>query len=166
MNKRKIGVLFLSLLVLLSVLLPGCSFLQEEDHGVSAAQTDYSISDQTDSSPDPDGSYTSKEEVTAYLIAYGTLPSNFITKKEAQALGWGVGDWNLRKVAPGKSIGGDRFGNYEGLLPEGHSYIECDIDYTGGRRGAKRIVYSPDVGIFYTEDHYKSFQCLYEGKLP
>ena len=148
MNKRNIGVLFLSLLLLLSVLLPGCSFLQEEVNGTSAAQTGYTASDQAESLPDPDGSYTSKEEVTAYLIAYGTLPSNYMTKKEAQALGWGVDDWNLRKVAPGKSIGGDHFGNFEGLLPEGHSYIECDIDYSGGRRGAKRIVYSPDVGIF------------------
>ena len=58
-------------------------------------------------------------------------------------------------------IGGDRFGNYEGLLPDG-DYRECDIDTLGkSSRGPKRIVFS-DRAIYYTDDHYKSFRCLYE----
>ena len=61
-------------------------------------------------------------------------------------------------------IGGDRFGNYEGLLPEkdGRTYYECDIDTLGAEtRGVKRIVYSSDGFIYYTEDHYESFELLY-----
>ncbi len=108
-----------------------------------------------------DGEYTSKEEVALYLHTYGHLPSNFITKQEAGDLGWRGG--SLKDYAPGKSIGGSRFGNYEGQLPEktGRQYYECDIDYTGGKRGAKRIIWSDDGLIFYTDDHYKTFEQLY-----
>lgn len=109
------------------------------------------------------GTYTSKEEVAAYLHTYGHLPDNFITKKQAKALGWVSSEGNLGKVAPGKSIGGDYFGNFEGNLPEkkGREYHECDIDSSGGYRGAKRIVFSNDGLIYYTEDHYKTFVLLY-----
>ena len=109
-----------------------------------------------------DGVYTTKEDVALYIYTYGRLPDNFITKKEAQNLGWPGGD--LEPYAPGKCIGGSRFGNYEGLLPEaeGRSYTECDIDTLGAKsRGAKRIVFSNDGLIYYTEDHYESFQLLY-----
>lgn len=111
-------------------------------------------------------SYTSKEEVALYLHLYGALPSNFITKKEAEALGWKKEQGEageLQNVAPGKSIGGDRFGNYEKLLPEkkGRKYFECDINYAKGTRGAERIIYSDDGLIFYTGDHYKTFEQLY-----
>ena len=109
------------------------------------------------------GEYTSKDEVAAYLNEFGHLPDNFITKKEAQALGWESKEGNLDEVAPGKSIGGDYFGNYEEVLPdaEGRTYHECDIDYEGGFRNAKRIVYSDDGLIYYTEDHYETFELLY-----
>lgn len=114
---------------------------------------------------DEDGSYTSKDDVALYLYTYGRLPQNFITKKEAQALGWSGG--SLEPYAPGCCIGGDRFGNYEGLLPEqnGRSYTECDIDTLGKKsRGAKRIVFSNDGLIYYTDDHYDSFTQLYGGE--
>ncbi len=109
------------------------------------------------------GTYTSKEEVAAYLHAFGHLPDNFITKKEAKRLGWVSSEGNLDEVAPGKSIGGDSFGNYEGNLPEesGRKYYECDIDSDGGYRNAKRLVYSDDGLIYYTEDHYETFELLY-----
>ena len=87
---------------------------------------------------------------------------NFITKDEARALGWEGG--GLDKYAKGKCIGGDFFGNYEGLLPKanGRSYTECDIDTLGkDSRGAKRIVFSNDGLIYYTDDHYESFELLY-----
>ena len=107
-----------------------------------------------------DGTYTSKEEVALYIYTYGKLPSNFITKKEAEALGWESREGNLNEVAPGMSIGGDRYGNYEQLLPDG-SYKECDINYHGGYRGDERLVYSEDGDIYYTDDHYGTFTQLY-----
>ncbi len=109
-----------------------------------------------------DGTYTTKEDVALYIHTYGKLPSNFITKREAEALGWTGG--SLEEYAPGKCIGGSRFGNYEGLLPtkQGRTYTECDIDTLGARsRGAKRIVFSNDGLIYYTDDHYRSFTLLY-----
>ena len=109
-----------------------------------------------------DGAYTSKEDVALYIYTYGELPDNFITKKEAEKLGWSGG--SLEPYAPGMSIGGSRFGNYEGLLPEkkGRTYTECDIDTMGAKsRGAKRIVFSNDGLIYYTGDHYESFTLLY-----
>ena len=109
-----------------------------------------------------DGTYTAKDDVALYIYQYGKLPPNFITKKEAEKLGWEGG--SLEPYAPGKCIGGSRFGNYEGLLPEaeGRVYTECDIDTLGKqKRGAKRIVFSNDGLIYYTEDHYESFELLY-----
>lgn len=110
-----------------------------------------------------DGEYTSKEEVALYIHTFNHLPSNFITKKQAKELGW-EGGKDLNKFAPGKSIGGDRFGNREGLLPDkdGRQYYECDIDYTKGKRNAKRIVFSNDGLVYYTEDHYESYELLYQ----
>ncbi len=111
---------------------------------------------------DENGSYTARDDVALYIHTYGKLPQNFITKKEAQALGWSGG--SLEPYAPGKCIGGTRFGNYEGRLPEkdGRTYTECDIDTLGqSSRGAKRIVFSNDGLIYYTEDHYSTFTLLY-----
>lgn len=115
---------------------------------------------------DEDGTYTSRDDVALYLHTYGRLPSNYITKKEAEELGWKKkpgADGQLDAVAPGKSIGGSRFGNYEGQLPDkdGRHYYECDINYDGGNRGAERLVYSDDGLIYYTGDHYKTFELLY-----
>lgn len=114
-----------------------------------------------------DGSYTSRDDVALYIELYGRLPDNFITKKQAKDLGWPGG--SLEPYAPGKCIGGDRFGNYEGILPEkdGRSYTECDIDTLGASsRGAKRIVFSNDGLIYYTDDHYESFTLLYGEETP
>jgi guanyl-specific ribonuclease Sa len=122
-----------------------------------------SSSKSTSSGITEDGSYTSKKEVALYLHTYGHLPNNYITKSEAESLGWDSKKGNLWDVAPGKSIGGSHFGNYEKQLPDakGRKYSECDIDYDGTYRNAKRIIYSNDGLIFYTEDHYKTFEQLY-----
>ena len=112
-----------------------------------------------------DGWYSSKEEVSFYIYTYGELPDNYLTKDEAYALGWDSSKGNLWDVADGMSIGGDKFGNREGLLPKekGRVYYECDIDYEGGYRNGKRIVFSNDGLIYYTEDHYESFEeIIYE----
>ena len=111
---------------------------------------------------DEDGTYNSAEDVSLYLYTYDHLPDNYITKNEARDLGWTGG--SVEQVAPGCAIGGDRFGNREGILPkaEGRQYYECDIDTIGETsRGAKRIVWSDDGLIYYTEDHYESFTLLY-----
>ena len=116
---------------------------------------------------DEAGFYYSAEEVALYLHTYGHLPENFITKSEARELGWEGG--SVEKYAPDCAIGGDKFGNREGLLPEapGRQYYECDIDTLGeNSRGAKRIVYSDDGLIYYTEDHYESFELLYGEESP
>lgn len=128
---------------------------------VYAKQKDGNGQETEEAQIDEDGEYTSKEDVALYIYTYNKLPKNYITKKEAKKLGWEGG--KLEPYAPGKSIGGDRFGNYEGLLPEeeGRSYTECDIDTKGKSRGAKRIVFSNDGLVYYTDDHYESFTLLY-----
>lgn len=112
---------------------------------------------------DPDGVYDSKEDVALYIHLYGRLPNNFVTKNDAERLyGWTGG--SLDRLAPGMCIGGDRFGNREGRLPKktGRYYTECDIDTIGsGGRGSKRIVFSNDGLVYYTEDHYQTFELLY-----
>ena len=109
--------------------------------------------------------YISKEEVALYIKTYHKLPDNYITKDEAESLGWDSDKGNLWEVTDKMSIGGDRFSNREGLLPKSKDiiYYECDIDYEGGYRNAKRIVYSNQWAIYYTGDHYDSFELLYEG---
>ena len=111
---------------------------------------------------DEDGVYSSKEDVALYLYTYNKLPNNYITKKEAKSLGWTGG--GLDDYAYGCCLGGDYFGNNEGLLPSknGRKYYECDIDTLHKKkRGRKRIIYSNDGLIYYTEDHYESFELLY-----
>ena len=174
--KRHTFVFAISTILVLvcAFLLPGC--------GSSSASGSYSGSDSssvvssssdsqenqslvaTQSSIDENGTYNSKDDVALYLHTYGHLPSNYVTKDEAEDAGWKTEGLSLDEACPGKSIGGDRFGNREGKLPKakGRTWYECDIGYTGGRsRGAKRIVYSSDGLIYYTEDHYETFEQLY-----
>jgi len=109
--------------------------------------------------------YSSTEEVALYLYVFQELPPNFITKADARDWGWVSSEGNLWDVAYGMSIGGDRFGNREGLLPDerGRTWYECDVNYEGGFRGGERIVYASDGLIYYTGDHYESFELLYDG---
>lgn len=110
-----------------------------------------------------DGIYSTPDLVAAYIHTFNKLPKNFITKDEAAKLGWVSNKGNLWDVTDEMSIGGDKFGNYEGLLPKknGRQWYECDVNYTGSFRGDERIVYSNDGLIYYTEDHYESFTQLY-----
>ena len=162
--KRKLTALLLLLALLLSLTACGDA-AQTIDAVQQAAQTVQELAAaQEEETPaiEEDGTYTTKEDVARYIHTYGHLPENFITKKQAQALGWEGG--SLEPYAPGKCIGGSRFGNYEGTLPEkdGRTYTECDIDTLGAsKRGAKRIVFSNDGLIYYTEDHYETFELLY-----
>ena len=162
--KRKLTALLLLLALLLSLTACGDA-AQTIDTVQQAAQTVQEIADaQEEETPaiEEDGTYTTKEDVARYIHTYGHLPDNFIAKKQAQALGWEGG--SLEPYAPGKCIGGSRFGNYEGILPEkdGRTYTECDIDTLGAeKRGGKRIVFSNDGLVYYTEDHYETFELLY-----
>ena len=133
----------------------------EASQSTTAVNTEIAEEPQAEALPE-DGTYSSRDDVALYIHTYGHLPGNFITKKEARELGWSGG--SVEDYAPGKCIGGDHFGNYEGLLPEksGRSYTECDIDTLGSSgRGAKRIIFSNDGLIYYTDDHYASFTLLY-----
>lgn len=133
-----------------------------ETEALPEPETEPTQAPETEPAIDEDGWYYSAEDVALYLYTYGHLPGNFITKNEARELGWEGG--SVEEYAPGYAIGGDKFGNREGLLPkaEGRQYYECDIDTNGARsRGAKRIVFSNDGLIYYTDDHYETFTLLY-----
>ncbi len=167
--KKKILYILLTMALAVTVIsFTGCGtapaggssseFGTETEETVSAAPEEGAL-------PDPEGSYTTKEDVALFLEVYDTLPDNFITKKEARAMGWNGG--SLEPYAPGCCIGGDRYGNYEGNLPKGEEYHECDINTMGAdSRGAERLVYAGKNGdvtaVYYTDDHYKSFQQIYE----
>ena len=114
------------------------------------------------------GYYYDLESVVIYIDTYGHLPNNFITKKEAEALGWQGG--SVEKYKKGAAIGGNRFGNYEGKLPNqnGIKYTECDIDTKGSSsRGAKRLIFSSNGKYYYTDDHYETFKeiVIKDGKV-
>ncbi|MCF0146682.1 MAG: ribonuclease [Eubacterium sp.] len=164
---RLLTIVFMLLMVL--ALAAGCGknvsagALTAAAESFQAAPDEKSVSKAAQSDIKEDGEYSSKEEVASYIHKFGKLPSNYITKDEAKALGWNSKEGNLWDVAPGKSIGGDYFGNREGLLPEkeGRDYYECDVNYKGGYRSSERIIYSNDGLIYYTEDHYETFELLY-----
>ena len=141
--------------------------LEPSDSGNSESPQESAAEPSPAADPDPtpipeDGSYTTREDVSLYLVTYGHLPPNFVTKEEAEKAGWNGG--SLEYVLPGKCIGGDRFGNREGQLPKakGRIWWECDINTLGKRsRGAERLVYSNDGLIYYTADHYETYTRLY-----
>ena len=135
----------------------GDSYDQDSDNDSSEQKDQSSGSGEIEEN----GVYTTMEDVALYIHTYGKLPLNFMTKKEAKALGWSGG--SLEDYAPGMCIGGDRFGNYEGILPnvKGRKYFEADCYYTKGKRTAARIVYSSDGHVWYTEDHYVTFTELF-----
>lgn len=143
-------------------LLPGGAQSTAVPQTQSAALTESTQDTAAAAAIDEDGIYDTKDEVALYIHTYGRLPGNYITKAEAEKAGWSGG--SVEKYCPGKCIGGGRFGNYEGLLPDaaGRVWTECDINTLGAAsRGAERIVFSNDGLIYYTPDHYDSFQLLY-----
>jgi len=145
----------LASIVLLTMLVMGCG----KNTNINSSD---SITSKVNEQIEEKGTYTSKEEVALYIHTYKKLPSNFITKQAAMKLGW-KHKGTLDVAVPGKSIGGDKFGNFEGKLPvvAGRIYKECDIDYIKGSRGSKRVIFSNDGNIYYSGDHYKNFEKLY-----
>lgn len=128
--------------------------IQEETSDTEDFQKDAA----NDNIPTYGNNYYDVANVVLYLEVYNELPPNYITKSEAQALGWEGG--SVEKYKEGAAIGGDTFGNREGLLPaaDGRKYTECDIDTHGySSRGSRRLVFSNDGLYFYTSNHYESF---------
>ncbi len=167
MRKAMSAIVALLLAAALCVL-PACGSVSGDSqnggrNGAAAAATSTEGSQQSALAVDEAGSYTSKDEVALYIHEYGHLPSNYITKTKAKKAGWVASEGNLQEVCPGKSIGGSQYYDYDGQLPsaKGRTWTECDIDYKGGTRGAKRIVFSNDGLVFYTPDHYETFEQLY-----
>ena len=184
-NKMK-QLLFFLFTAIFSLFILGCSNITDINEEIDRSTTDVyfdayvdgesaqtltpTITSKPSATPTPtpepaieeDGWYYSKEEVALYIHTYGRLPENYLTKAEAKELGWTGG--TVENYKEGAAIGGDRFGNREGLLPkkDGRQYYECDIDTKGkGSRGTRRIVFSNDGLIYYTHDHYESFELLY-----
>lgn len=155
-KKASVWILIVLVMLASALLLASCESGQSENGENEQSEESSGSSDQRVAE---DGTYDQKEDVAEYLSIYKKLPKNYIKKKEAKKLGWSGG--SVERVAPGKVIGGDHFGNYEKKLPDkkGRSYYECDIDTLGKtKRGPKRIIYSDDGLIYYTGDHYKSFE--------
>lgn len=118
------------------------------------------------------GEYTTKDSVAAYLCKFDKLPSNYVGKNEGKDLyetstGNTFSKWNFNPwTTIGVMIGGDDFNNYASdpdyyheNLPEG-SYSEADVDYSGSNRGTKRLIYQSGCIIYYTADHYETFDLL------
>lgn len=167
---QKISTVFILLLVLIGLF--GCAATnkttanKQQDNQVETTKSDDKKTDSgQNEEPKSKKIINDFQGVADYIHKNGTLPENFITKAQADKLGWKPGD-DLDKVAPGKSIGGDIFKNAEKSLPDAANRIwhECDINYNGGHRGDDRILYSNDGLIYSTSDHYKTFKVLYKGK--
>ena len=180
--KRRITAL-IALLIAGLLVLTGCSELLEAAGGTPTEYLELAEAEPTKApektpdltetpteAPTPEpaaaGPIIEPQAIADYIFEHGELPDNFITKKEAQALGWDSSVNYVSDVAPGKSIGGDYFGNYEGRLPKakGRKFYECDCNYTGGKRGAERVIYSNDGHVWYTNDHYETFTELFLSK--
>ena len=167
---RRLMALLMALLLALSAvtaavaedwrdLLRGLYGLSDDYDGGDAAYEDDGSQEAALTPEDFELPVTDPQQIVNYLALFGELPENFITKKEAKALGWDSRYNYVGEVAPGKSIGGDRFGNYEGQLPEekGRTWYECDANYRGRKRGAERVLFSSDGLYYYTDDHYQTF---------
>ncbi|WP_228408916.1 ribonuclease domain-containing protein [Chryseobacterium sp. JV274] len=101
---------------------------------------------------------TEEKTVISYVKQNHQLPDYYITKNEARKQGWNPSKGNLCDVLPGKAIGGDKFGNREGRLPDGERYFEADVNYHCGGRNADRIIYTQNGEVYLTKNHYKSFE--------
>lgn len=140
---KKYLLIFLTTIIMLT----GCSQITEDNYNINSAieETQY---------------YYNLDDVVNYIDEYDRLPLNYITKREAQKLGWDNKKGNLWEVKERAVIGGDKFHNREKKLPQDKNtqYYEADINYNGGYRGAERLIYTKDGDYYYTKDHYKSFK--------
>ncbi|AZA84868.1 ribonuclease N [Chryseobacterium lactis] len=101
---------------------------------------------------------TEEKTVISYVKQNHRLPDYYITKNEARKQGWNPSKGNLCDALPGKAIGGDKFGNREGRLPDGEKYFEADVNYHCGSRQTDRIIFTRNGDVYLTKNHYKSFE--------
>lgn len=157
MHTKLAGLIACALALLLAFVTAGCSTLDgataDEPAGVSLSA----------GSVDESGEYSDRDSVALYIHEFGHLPANFVSKTKARAAGWVNTEGNLWDVLPGKSIGGSEFHDDENALPDaaGRRWTECDVNYSGGYRGPERIVFSNDGLVYYTPDHYNTFERLF-----
>ena len=165
--RRLLGLLLAALLALSALTVAAAEDWRDllrglyglEDAGTEEQTEVYSEDEDEQTEVEFELPVTDPQQIVNYLSIYGELPENFITKAEARDLGWDSRYNYVGEVAPGKSIGGDRFGNYEGQLPDrkGRKWFECDANYKGKKRGAQRVLFSNDGLYYYTDDHYQTF---------
>lgn len=174
MKRTATGFFVLALLLsVLALTCTGCDSLTKSEAEDILSQID-ALTGDTEPTPAPtdtpaepavfrDEYYYDLTHVVLYIDTYDCLPENYITKSEARALGWSGGSVEIYKE--GAAIGGDTFGNHEGLLPKGITYTECDLDTNGAdSRGPCRLVFGKEDGeyrYYCTEDHYSSFSEVY-----
>lgn len=153
------------LVMLLIVGLTGCVDVNFNEDQVISVESSEEITNPNEKEKlgeniEKDKPYYKMEDVAAYIHFYNKLPKNYLTKKQAKSLGWIPKEGNLWDVTDKGVIGGDHFGNFEQSLPKA-SYNEADVNYNGGARGPERLVYDKDGNIFYTKDHYETFERIY-----
>ena len=172
MKKLKLSFAFLFSAFLVACSTPTVSS-DDSDEQSSSSEKQSSSSIATKSiykAVEESGLYTTKDSVAAYLCKFDKLPSNYVGKNEGMSLfesktGNTFEKWNFNPwTTLGVMIGGDVFDNREGLLPSG-SYHEADVDYSAKNRGTKRLIYQSDCVIYYTADHYETFNKL-EVEVP
>lgn len=159
---KLINTIIISLILIFG--LGGCDYrninLEDTNPLVSSDFKDQKSDNSLTENIKEDESYYRMEDVAAYIHIYNKLPQNYLTKKQARNLGWIPKKNNLWEVTKKGVIGGDRFGNFENNLPKS-SYKEADVNYHGGKRNAERLVFDNEGNIFYTKDHYQSFERIY-----
>ena len=159
MKRNTLGILVLFVLLIIGGV--AINRMYSTDNQASAGHNGSGTPEQTtvrSSSTDID-QLTKQGVVVKYLRQNNRLPDYYITKSKARSQGWDARDGNLCSVLPGKAIGGDRFSNREGILPDasGRIWFEADINYRCGHRGAERLLYSNDGLVYVTYNHYKHF---------
>jgi len=146
MNKKLIVAVILAVIASYTGLRPSTDSNGHREKTTASATTQDNIA-----------ALTQERKVVSYLQQHQKLPDYYMKKSEAQRQGWVAAKGNLCQVLPGKAIGGDRFGNREGILPNkaGRSWYEADVNYNCGRRGSDRLLWSNDGLIYLSHDHYQ-----------
>lgn len=115
--------------------------------------------------------YDTKEEVALYIYKYKKIPRNFVTKDYVNSV---LNMAPKEAISRGYNIGGDNFEsrgaitNYTSLkyLHECDIYKNRDVASVDGR-GTNRLVYNQygNPKVYYTDDHYQTFQYLSKFRL-